>query len=97
MKRARCLMMASVLPLLPLEPAHSAQTAGAVAVANRPIIVASKPFAEGYLLAEIFAQQLEARAVRVTRRFGLGGTEIIFPALVKGDVDLYPTPARAFW
>jgi glycine betaine/choline ABC-type transport system substrate-binding protein len=50
----------------------------------------AKPFAEGYLLAEIFAQQLEARAVRVTRRFGLGGTEIIFPALVKGDVDLYP-------
>jgi osmoprotectant transport system permease protein len=83
-------MMASVLSLLPLIQAHSAQTSGAAAVANRPVIVASKPFAEGYLLAEIFAQQLETRGIQVTRRFGLGGTEIIFPALLKGDVDLYP-------
>jgi len=56
----------------------------------RPIVVGSKPFGEGYLLAEIFAQQLEAHGVAVTRRFGLGGTEIVFPALRRGEIDLYP-------
>ena len=30
---------------------------------SRPIIVASKPFGESYLLAEMFAQLLEARGL----------------------------------
>jgi osmoprotectant transport system permease protein len=58
--------------------------------ARRPVVVGSKPFAEGYLLAEIFAQVLEARGIDVVRRFGLGGTEIVFPALARGDIDVYP-------
>ncbi len=40
----------------------------------RPITIASKPFAESYLLAEMFAQLLEARGFRVNRRPGLGAT-----------------------
>lgn len=56
----------------------------------RPIVVASKPFAESYLLAELSAQLLEARGHVVTRRFGLGGTEIGFPALRQGSIDVYP-------
>ena len=56
----------------------------------RPVIVASKPFGESYLLAEMFAQLLEARGVRVERRLGLGATEIAFAALRQGDIDVYP-------
>jgi osmoprotectant transport system permease protein len=56
----------------------------------RPVIVASKPFGESYLLAEMFAQLLEARGIRVDRRPGLGATEIAFAALVKGAIDVYP-------
>jgi osmoprotectant transport system permease protein len=55
-----------------------------------PVRVGSKPFGESYLLAELFAQQLEARGLSVERRFGLGGTEIIFPALQQGSIDVYP-------
>ena len=43
-------------------------------VAPRPVIVASKPFGESYLLCEMFAQLLEARGFRVDRRPGLGAT-----------------------
>ncbi len=57
---------------------------------TRPIIVASKPFAESYLLAEMFAQLLEARGFRVDRRLGLGATEIAFGALRTGAIDVYP-------
>lgn len=57
---------------------------------SRPIVIASKPFGESYLLAEMAAQLLEARGYRVDRRLGLGATEIAFTALVKGDIDLYP-------
>lgn len=55
-----------------------------------PIVVASKPFGESYLLAEMFAQLLEARGIPVERLPGLGTTEIIFGAMRAGDVDVYP-------
>jgi osmoprotectant transport system permease protein len=57
---------------------------------SRPVVVGSKPFGESYLLAEVFAQLLEARGLPVTRRFGLGGTEIVFPALQQGVIDVFP-------
>lgn len=56
----------------------------------RPVVVASKPFGESYLLAEMFAQLLEARGIRVDRRLGLGATEIAFGALRTGAIDVYP-------
>ena len=55
-----------------------------------PVVVASKPFAESLVLAEVFAQLLEARGLRVDRRTGLGSTEIVFQALRTGEVDVYP-------
>jgi len=55
-----------------------------------PVVVASKPFGESYLLAEMFAQLLEARGFQVERRPGLGATEIAFRALREGAIDVYP-------
>ncbi|HEY8550286.1 MAG TPA: glycine betaine ABC transporter substrate-binding protein [Vicinamibacterales bacterium] len=55
-----------------------------------PIVVASKPFGESYLLAEMFAQLLEGHGISVDRRPGLGSTEIIFQAVRAGAVDVYP-------
>ena len=55
-----------------------------------PVVVASKPFGESYVLAEMFAQILEARGFKVDRRLGLGGTEIAFGAIRAGAVDVYP-------
>ena len=57
---------------------------------TRPIVVASKPFGESYILCEMFAQLLEARGFRVDRRPGLGATEIAFTALRNGSIDVYP-------
>jgi osmoprotectant transport system substrate-binding protein/osmoprotectant transport system permease protein len=55
-----------------------------------PIVVASKPFGESYLLAEMFAQLLEARGFEVERRPGIGATELAFEALRTGAIDVYP-------
>lgn len=57
---------------------------------QRPVIVASKPFGESYLLAEMFAQVLEANGLPVRRMPGLGTTEILFSALRTGAIDVYP-------
>ena len=54
------------------------------------MVVASKPFGESYLLAEMFAQLLEGRGIPADRRLGLGATEIAFGALRRGAIDVYP-------
>jgi len=56
----------------------------------RPVVVASKPFGESYLLAEIFAQLLESHGLAVERRPGLGATEVAFAALRSNAIDVYP-------
>ena len=80
------------LALLLLLPSVGQGVAAGQGLPDRqsPIVVASKPFGESYLLAEMFAQLLEARGIPVTRRPGLGSTEIVFGALRTGSVDVYP-------
>ncbi|HEX8433333.1 MAG TPA: glycine betaine ABC transporter substrate-binding protein, partial [Longimicrobium sp.] len=63
---------------------------GAAAQTERPVVIASKPFGESYLLCEMFAQLLEARGIATERRPGLGATEIAFGALRTGAIDVYP-------
>jgi osmoprotectant transport system permease protein len=59
--------------------------------ADRPaVVVASKPFGESYVLAEMFAQLLEANGIRVERRPALGQPEIAFGALRRNAIDVYP-------
>jgi osmoprotectant transport system permease protein len=57
---------------------------------NRPVVVASKPFGESYLLAEMFSQLLESHGFSVDRKPGLGATEIAFGALRTNAIDAYP-------
>lgn len=54
------------------------------------IRVGSANFPESRLLAEIYAQSLEADGIRVERRFGIGSREVYFPALRDGSIDLIP-------
>lgn len=58
--------------------------------AQQPVVVGSKPFGESYLLAEMFAQLLEADGIAVARRPGLGATEVAFRALRENAIDVYP-------
>ncbi len=65
-------------------------SASAQDVPDRVVAVGSKPFGESYILAEMFAQLLEARGFTVDRRAGLASTSIAFPALRTGGIDVYP-------
>jgi len=57
---------------------------------DKPVRIGSKNFSEQVLLSEIAAQALEARGLRVDRRFNLGGTFVCHRAVVAGELDLYP-------
>jgi osmoprotectant transport system permease protein len=59
--------------------------------ASDTIVVGSKNFMESRLLAEMFAQLIEARTeLTVKRQLGLAGTQVCFEALKTGGIDLYP-------
>ena len=88
MTRPRLLLLA-VLSVLPIS-CRMARAQDSRADAPPPVVVASKPFGESYLLAEVFAQLLESRGMRVERRPGLGATEIAFGALRSNAIDVYP-------
>ncbi len=88
---ARCLATLAPFALAAAAAAQApaAAKAGPAPVA-RPVVVASKPFGESYLLCEMFAQLLESRGIPVDRRPGLGATEVAFAALRTDAIDVYP-------
>lgn len=57
---------------------------------SAPVRIGSKNFSEQIVLAEIVAQALEGKGLKVDRKFNLGGTFVCHKALVAGDLDLYP-------
>lgn len=77
--RGRALAAIATFPLL-------ARCAGL----SSSIRVGSKNFTESFIIAEIYAQALEAGGFTVARRFNLGSTQIAMAAMQRGDIDLYP-------
>src|SRR5262245_27904749 len=65
--------------------------AGACRSPQKPhLVVSSKFFTEQVILAELLAQQIEARTgIPVVRKTNLGGTLLVHKAMLSGDVDLY--------
>ena len=59
---------------------------------SRPshVTVGSKVFTESVILGEIATQLGRASNVTVVHRRQLGGTRILWDALVKGEIDIYP-------
>ncbi len=54
------------------------------------ITVGSADFAESEILAEIYAQGLEAKGYETDTQLKIGAREVYFPALEGGDIDLFP-------
>jgi osmoprotectant transport system substrate-binding protein len=54
------------------------------------IAIGSKNFTESIVIAEIYAQSLEAAGLSIVRRLNLGSTQIVLAAMQRGDIDLYP-------
>ena len=54
------------------------------------ITVGSFNFPESQILAEIYAQTLEANDYPIEKKLNLGSRELIFPSLKSGEIDLLP-------
>lgn len=54
-----------------------------------PIIVGSKLFTESVIISEIMKQMIEQAGVETIHQRELGGTQILWKALLRGDIDVY--------
>jgi osmoprotectant transport system substrate-binding protein len=54
------------------------------------VTVGSANFAESTLLAEVYAQALEAKKIKVTRKFDIGAREVYYDQVVKGGLSVVP-------
>lgn len=81
MKKRLCLLLAALM---------AAAMFTGCAGGGKKIVIASKQFTENILLSEMYAQLVENRTdIKVERKQNLGGTSVIFPAMEKGEVDMY--------
>ncbi len=54
------------------------------------VVIGSKKFTESVLLGELLRLELERDGVAAEHRRELGGSRVLFEALLRGDIDVYP-------
>lgn len=59
-------------------------------VLGEPVVVGSKAFTESVVLGEIARLELESAGLEARHRRQLGGSRILFNALIAGELDVYP-------
>jgi glycine betaine/choline ABC-type transport system substrate-binding protein len=66
---------------------------------QKTVVIASKPHTEQYILAEMLTQLIEAHTtIKVEKKLGIGGgTANIQPAILKGEIDIYPEYTGTGW
>lgn len=64
--------------------------ATASAADAKPVVIGSTNFPEQLVLANIYADVLQHRNIKITKRLNLGSREVVFPALKSGELDLLP-------
>ncbi len=67
--------------------------------AEKKVVLASKPMTEQYILGEILTELIEKNSdIKVEKNFGIGGgTSNIHPAMIKGEIDIYPEYTGTGW
>ena len=63
---------------------------GCAADDQAPIVIGSQAYYSNEIVAEIYAQVLEDGGYTVERSFSLGQRDVYVPALLNGEVDLFP-------
>ena len=64
--------------------------APAQAESGLEIRIGSKKFTESVILSEVITQHLQTNKISTVHRDQLGGTRLLWKALVQGELDIYP-------
>jgi len=72
------------------DPASAKQITRNAANATKRLTISSKNFTEEFILAEIYAQALEAAGYNIRKRLDIGPEKVAYRALRSGRIDAYP-------
>lgn len=72
------------------EATPTSTTSSSPAATKPAITVGSANFTEAIVLGEIYAQGLEAKGYKVTKKLNIGARDVYWKALTSGSVDLLP-------
>ncbi len=86
LSRAFPAVLGLLFGLLALLPGIAAPDARA----ELSIVIGSKKFTESYILSDIANTLLERAGFKVTHKEGMGGTSILWQALLSGHIAAYP-------
>src|ERR1700756_6061191 len=89
-KRWWCSAVAVVTVLLSGCGSSNPLGGGAASADLKSIVVGSADFPESKIIAEIYAQALEANGFTIRRQFGIGSRETYVPAVKDHSIDLIP-------
>ncbi|WP_127793279.1 ABC transporter substrate-binding protein [Agromyces sp. LHK192] len=70
----------------PLDEGSGGETSGG----GETIVIGSQAYYSNVIIAEIYAQALEAEGYTVQREFEIGQREVYLPELEAGEIDLFP-------
>ncbi|MCI1018598.1 ABC transporter substrate-binding protein [Microbacterium sp. C5A9] len=68
------------------EPSESGESSGS----GDTIVIGSQAYYSNEIIAEIYAQALEAADVKVDRQFSIGQRDAYWPDVESGDIDIFP-------
>ena len=88
--RAAAVGLALLLPLSACGGNDPTAGGGTGDASSSAITIGSANFPENQLLAEMYAQALEAKDVKVTRKFNIGARELYLKALKSGEIQMLP-------
>lgn len=80
--------------------ATGASASSAPAASADPIVIGSQDYYSNEIVAEIYAQALEAEGYEVERQFRIGQREAYLPEIEAGSIDLFPEytgPLLQYW
>src|SRR4051794_16616280 len=90
-RRSSLAILAAILALITAACGSSNPLGGGAASGDlKSIIVGSADFPESKIIAEVWAQALEANGFTVGRQFGIGSRETYIPAVRDHSIDLIP-------
>ena len=83
-------VLAALIPVVSGCGSSNPLGGGALSGDLKSLIVGSADFPESKIVAEIYAQALEANGFTVARQFGIGSRETYIPAIRDHSIDLIP-------
>ena len=88
--RLAAIVLAVVLPAAVACGSSNPLGGGSASGDLKTIVVGSADFPESKIIAEIYAQALEANGFTIRRQFGIGSRETYIPAVRDHSIDLVP-------